>query len=74
MNFAHAHKFTSPVTYLGIIQIYNNKNMIKPELYNNILDDAENEIKLNAGKTRYARYLDWWKYNSYFMYPGSWGL
>ena len=39
-----------------------------------MLDDADNEIKLNTHKKRGARDSDWWKYNSYFMYPGSWGL
>ena len=36
-----------------------------------MLDDADNEIKLNTHKKRGARDSDWWKYNSYFMYPGE---
>ena len=45
--------------------------MITLELYNDILDEADNKIYLNACKTRDAIDSDWWKYNSYFMYPGE---
>ena len=36
------------------------KDMIRPELYNDLLDDADNEINLNAWKTIDARDFYWW--------------
>ena len=47
------------------------KYIITTELYNDLLGDEKSERKLNARKTRYARDSDWWKYNSYYMYPGE---
>ena len=38
--------------------------MIIPGLCNDLIDDADSEIKLNARKTRDERYLYWMKYNS----------
>ena len=45
--------------------------MIKPEIYNDTIDNEDNEIKLNHRKKRNWIYSDWWKYNSYFMYTGE---
>ena len=43
MIFINAQKLTSPVTSLVKMKIYNNKDILKPNLYNDLHNDSEKE-------------------------------
>ena len=53
MNCVHAHILTSPVTSLGILNIY--KKIITSDLYSYMLYDADKKSKLRVLKTKDAR-------------------
>ena len=46
------------------------RDMIKPELYNDLLDDADNERMINSWRKIDTINSDWWKYNFYLDIQG----
>ena len=46
-------------------------NDITPDKYDNIIEEAENNRHANIKKTQDQNQEIWWKFNSYFLYPGE---
>ena len=44
---------------------------ITPDKYDNNIEEAENNRQANIKKTQDQNQEIWWKYNSYFLYPGE---